>query len=64
MKKCPTNDVHARIKRAQTLFKSFQEEDLNNLSPAIPCEINFILNGQEVKFEMHVDDLGTTIDLL
>ena len=64
MNKCQTNDVHARIKRAQTIFKSFQEEDLNNLSPPISCELNFILNGQQVKFEMNVDDLGITIDLL
>ena len=64
MAKCPTSDVNLRIQRAQTILKSFSEEVNSQMSPPLPVEVEFSLNGQPIKFEMSVEDLNSAIDIL
>ena len=64
MAKCPTNDIGQRIKRAQSILKSFAEEIANQLSPPLPISIEFRIEGKPIKFEMSVDEITCAIDIL
>ena len=64
MAKCPTSDSYSRIKRAQTILKSFSEEVATQLSPQLPVEVDFNLNGKPMKFQMVVEDMNSAIDIL
>lgn len=45
MEACPSNDVHTRIRRAETILSSFSEEITTQLNPPLPAVIDFSLNG-------------------